>query len=82
MEGGGNDAKQRINKDWRHEMKTVVEVYVRSFAIPKDIESLHYAQQHTYCAPGMAERTLGLLGFSDRVLEPDSAELLSLLSAA
>jgi hypothetical protein len=63
-------------------MKTVVEVYVKSFSIPKDIESLHYAQQHTYCAPGMVERTLGLPGFSGRVLEPDSAELLSLLGAA
>jgi hypothetical protein len=63
-------------------MKTVVEVYVRSFSIPKDIESLSYAQQHAYCAPGMVERTLGLPGFSGRVLEPDSAEILSLLDAA
>ncbi len=63
-------------------MKTVIEVYVKSFSIPKDIESLHYAQEHTYCAPGMTERTLGLSGFSGRVLESGSAELLSCLGAA
>lgn len=44
---------------WRREMKTVVQVYVKSFSIPKDIESPHYAQQHTYCAPGATEMTLG-----------------------
>jgi len=63
-------------------MNTVIKVYVKSFSIPKDIESLHYAQQHTYCAPGMTEMTLGRSGFSGRVLESDSAELLSILGAA
>lgn len=36
---------------------------------------------HSHCAPSLAEAGLELPGFSGRVLETDSADLLSLLSA-
>ena len=63
-------------------MKTKLEVYIKSFSIPPDVESLSHAHRHTHCAPGVAQRTMGLPGFSGRILEPDSAKLLSLLGAA
>ena len=63
-------------------MKARLEVYIRSYGISADVESYHYARQHTYCAPGMLEQALRMPGFRGRILERDSLELLPDLEAA
>jgi hypothetical protein len=60
----------------------IAQVYIRSFSVPQDVESYRIHRMHSHCAPGLAEAGLELSGFSGRVLEPDSADLLSLLDAA
>ena len=63
-------------------MQSRIEIYVKSFSVPQDVESYRIHRMHSHCAPGLAEAGLKLSGFSGRVLEADSAELLSLLGAA
>jgi hypothetical protein len=62
-------------------MERGVQIYVRSYSIPKDVESYRIHRMHSHCAPGLAQTTLDLSGFSGRLLEPDSAELLGDLVA-
>jgi hypothetical protein len=60
-------------------MVTGVEIYIRSFAIPPDIESYRHHRMHSHCAPGLAQTTLDLAVLTGRLLEPDSAALLAVL---
>lgn len=62
-------------------MKTAVEIYVKSFSVPADVESYRIHRMHSHCAPGLAEAGLELSSFSGRVLGADSADLMSLLGA-
>lgn len=57
-----------------------VQVFIKSEGIPKDIESIQDAHHHTYCAPGMTSRVMGLSDFDGRIVEPACAPLLSDLS--
>jgi hypothetical protein len=63
-------------------MQSRIEVYIKSFSVSQDVESYRIHRMHSHCAPGLAEAGLELSGFSGRVLETDSADLVSLLGAA
>ena len=64
-------------------MKTMAEVYVKSFVPHSDTAGYVHALQHPYCAPGMADQALGrMLQFSGRVLPPDDSAILPDLDAA
>ena len=56
-----------------------VEVYIRSVTIPPDIESYRHHRMHSHCAPGLAQTTLDLAVLAGRLLEPDSAAVMSVL---
>jgi len=57
-----------------------VAVFIKSFAMPRDIETMHEARYHSWCAPGMADRLISLPGLGGRMLEPPSAEIFSELA--
>jgi hypothetical protein len=57
-----------------------IEIYIRSFAIPLDIESYRHHRMHSHCAPGLAQTTLDLATLAGRLYEPDSAAILLVLS--
>ncbi|MGD1995203.1 MAG: hypothetical protein PVH62_00365 [Anaerolineae bacterium] len=60
----------------------ILEVYVKSETVPPDIESYRHHRMHSHCAPGLAQETLRMPGFSGRLLEQASSTLLQALSVA
>ena len=60
-------------------MKETIEIYVRSFSLADNIDALIYGARHTVCAPELLQQETA--NFKGRALEPESAALLSDLSA-
>jgi hypothetical protein len=53
----------------------MIEIYVRSFSLADNIDALIYGARHTICAPELLQDEAAQ--FKGRVLEPESAALLS-----
>jgi hypothetical protein len=57
-------------------MTSMIDVFIKSLSVPSDLDEFRHSGQHTYCAPGMTEGLRGMTGFSGRLLDQESAELL------
>lgn len=58
-------------------MKKKVEVYLKTYSIPGNIEEYTHASSHTYCAPDMIDGVRGQSGFKGRIVKAECKELLS-----